>query len=114
MSKKLLLSVALGTTPIVGAMQVEAQQNVNAQFEQAAQTGDPALINEFLLQNPNSPLVRQLLTNLPPETLEFIDPSAVDAISPAIINGLPAATRSALGATAPLAPSNAPTDGYGG
>lgn len=114
MSKKLLLSVALGATPIIGVTQVEAQVSVETQFERAAQSGDPSLINEFLINNPNSPLVRQLLANLPPETLQFLDPSAIGAVSPTIISGLPAATRSAIGFVAPEEDSDAPDDGYAG
>lgn len=109
-----MLSVALGATPIIGITQAEAQVSVESQFERAAQSGDPLLINEFLLNNPNSPMVRQLLANLPPETLQFIDSSAIEAVSPAIINGLPAATRSAIGVTAPDIRESAPDDGYAG
>lgn len=110
LGKNLLLSVAMGSVPIVGAGPVVAQEaeelviaqaeipaEIQAQFDAAAQSGDPALISQFILDNPTSGLVRRLLVNLPPETLEFINPAALAAISPTVARSLPPGTRVALG-----------------
>ncbi|MEM9032127.1 MAG: hypothetical protein AAGB18_05725 [Pseudomonadota bacterium] len=110
LGKNLLLSVAIGATPIVGAAQevapqgdevVLAQANVSGEersaFDRAAQTGSTALINQFLRQYPNSSLVPQLLQNLPPETLQFVDRGALASISPSSLRSLSPDVRAAIG-----------------
>ena len=110
LGKNLLLSVAIGATPIVGAAQEAAPQDgeivlaqaqvtgeEQAAFDRAAQTGSTALINQFLRQYPNSPLVKDLLENLPPATLQFVDKAALASLSPASIRSLPLDIRSSLG-----------------
>lgn len=110
LGKKLLLSVVIGATPVVGASQAVsqdfpqeeyAQAEVGAQerllFEQAAQSGNAARINAFIRAYPGSRLVRRLLVNLPPETLSLVDRSTLNLVSPTVIRSLPVDTRSSLG-----------------
>lgn len=66
-------------------------------FDQAAQSGNAARINAFLRAYPESPLVRSLLMNLPPETLQLVDRNSLSAISPTTIRSLPPNTRRSLG-----------------
>ncbi len=110
----MLLGVAIGATPILGAAtlaqdlppapvlaQAETDPMERQMFEQAAQSGDPARINAFLRAYPDSPLVRSLLVNLPPETLQFLESSALLQVSPAVVRSLPIALRQSLGLPAP-------------
>ncbi len=109
-----MLGVAIGATPILGAVtlaqdlppapvlaQAEIDPLERQMFEQAAQSGDPARINAFLRAYPDSPLVRSLLVNLPPETLQFIERSALSLVGPAVVRSLPIALRQSLGLPAP-------------
>ena len=109
--KNLLLSVALGATPLVGCTPTPVQpigtgaspvtQAVSpeerALFDQASQTGNPRLINRFLQEYPDSALIRRLLVNLPPETLQQVDRRILGAVSPVVLRSLPPDTRNSLG-----------------
>ena len=108
LGRKLLLGVALGATPVVGIQTSSAQEQLvqvqaeisaqeRAMFERAAQSGNAARINAFLRAYPESPLVRSLLMNLPPETLQLVDRNSLSGISPTTIRSLPPGTRSSLG-----------------
>jgi hypothetical protein len=108
LGRKLLLGVALGATPIVGIQPAGAQEQLiqvqaeisaqeRAMFDQAAQSGNAARINAFLRAYPESPLVRSLLMNLPPETLQLVDRNSLSGISSTTIRSLPPTTRRSLG-----------------
>lgn len=110
LGKKLLLGVVIGSAPIVGASPTAAQdltsetlaqadvsQEERAFFELAANSGEPARINTFLNAYPDSTLVRQLLANLPPETLSLVEREAVTRVNPTVLRGLSVGTRQSLG-----------------
>lgn len=114
LGKNLLLSVAIGATPIVGCGPAPAPPTDRAaavehritpeerqEFERAAQSGNVRLINQFLRGHPDSRLVRRLLINLPPETLQLINRSAVASVDDSILRSLPPSVRLALGLAPP-------------
>jgi hypothetical protein len=78
-------------------VQAEISAQERAMFEQAAQSGNAARINAFLRAYPESPLVRSLLMNLPPETLQLVDRNSLSGISTTTIRSLPPNTRRSLG-----------------
>lgn len=130
MGRRLLLSVALGTAPIVGCTPGAATRNAEpdvqvviapaerALFDRAARSGDIALIERFIRSYPDSSLVRRLLVNLPPETLAQIDRATLAVINPSIVRSLPRDTRFSLGLDIPSAEGmfdgSPPADGYAG
>lgn len=125
-----MLSVAIGATPVIGAIAtaqegppILAQAEIGAQeralFEQAAQSGNAGRINAFLRTYPDSPLVRALLVNLPPETLQLVEPSSLALVNPATLRTLPITVRLSLGLGAPSNLNDQPgtggtIDGYAG
>jgi hypothetical protein len=89
-----------------------------ALFRQASQTGNPQVIANYLRSYPDSRLVRNLLTELPPDTLRLIDSGAVSGVNASILRTLPLDIRSALRLRTiegPSSPDDAlPSDGYAG
>jgi hypothetical protein len=110
LGKKLLLGVVIGSAPIVGSTPAVAQdraaetlaqadisQEERALFDLAAKSGDPARINAFLNAYPDSRLVRQLLANLPPETLGLVERESITRVNPTVLRGLSIGRRQSLG-----------------
>jgi hypothetical protein len=128
LGRNLLIGVALGTVPIVGCAPRSApldaptgaittvQPEERALFDQASQSGNIALIDRFLRTYPESPLVRRLLVNLPPETLGQIDRTSLVRLNAPTIRSLPPDIRLALGLAIPATKggSGASSDGYAG
>jgi hypothetical protein len=123
LGRSLLLSVAIGTTPIIGlgvaTNPAEAQTSATerALFDQASQTGNPALVNQFLSSYPDSSLSRLLLNQLPPITLQQVDRSILGGLSQTTLRGLNSSARSSLGIgtfVAPAGQEDEDGDGYAG
>lgn len=132
LGKNLLLSVAVGAVPLVGCgpvpssdLVVEPSGPITASpeelalFRQASQTGNPVTIENYLRTYPDSQLVRNLLTELPPDTLRLIDAAALTGVNATILRTLPLETRSALrlrNVDGPNSPDDVPlpSDGYAG
>ena len=128
LGKHLLLSIAIGATPVVGTP-VKAQTSSDsasgvaaerALFRRASQSGNPALISQFLQQYPDSGLVLPLLENLPPETLQSIDRGVVLYVEPGKLRNLSPGVRVNLGLDAPSSTGSGEdlqttvSDGYAG
>lgn len=99
----------MGAVPLVGCGPVPTDDLVVAPsgpitaspeelalFRQASQTGNPTVINRYLQTYPDSRLVRNLLTELPPDTLRLIDDAAISGVSVSTLRLLPFEIRSAL------------------
>ncbi len=133
LGKNLLLSVAVGAVPLVGcgptpsdnlvvapSGPIAASPEELALFRQASQTGNPTVIANYLRSYPDSRLVRNLLTELPPDTLRLIDNGAVTGVNASILRTLPLDIRSALrlgtldGPTSADDAARIPSDGYAG
>lgn len=89
--------------PLAGCDPVYTAQE-QAAYDQAATGRSVAAVNDFLRKYPDSPLVRQLLTGLPPATLKRLSKSAVQGLSPDVVRSLPPDILALLGLTRPKAP----------
>ncbi len=114
--RKLLLGVVIAAMPLAGC-EVYTQPSERSAYSAAMASRSVTDANAFLLRYPSSPLARQLLVSLPPETLKRLSRPAVTGLAPEVVRSLPANVAALLGlvATRPARTTDLPrASGYGG
>jgi hypothetical protein len=97
LTRALLLGISLGTVSVTLAGCVPQQSALPVQsevpepqlFSQALSSGDPRVVNAYLVTYPGSPRVSTLLSSLPPQTLAGVSRNAVAQLPPQTLNRLP-------------------------
>lgn len=115
-TRNLLLSIAVSTLPLAGCDLPAQNTPEQALYHRVIKTQSPDLAIEFLKKYPDSPLVRGVLTSLPPDALKRIPPAVIRLIPEATLASLPPDVRALLGlpvAKLPRKPVRAST-GYNG
>lgn len=125
------MGVAVASLPLAGCTLFESEQyraqakapsdivvsaDEAALYEQARASGNVTLADEFLRAYPSSELIRSLLTRLPHSTLRRIDRKYVNALSPSLVQTLPADVKQSLGIISARGGdrSDRSSDGYSG
>lgn len=126
--RNLLLSVAVGTLPITGCVEVEPvpAENANmipatraekAKYEIALRARNAEQATEFMISYPESELIRPILASMAASEIRRIPKSAVNGVDPDVLLTLPDRVKRLLGLSS-IAPSIGSTssgsDGYSG
>lgn len=104
----LLMSVAVGTLPIAGCVQVapsatrlpsgDISVSVSEKefYDRAVATGDPAIVSQYIAKYPDSALIPSVLASMSPSQVQRISNAAACGIDTEVLAQIPQSIRRQL------------------